>query len=177
MLKTKGDKKMTRKVKRMVKSLGSSAPLEFPSAEVMALIMWAISYSIFHNRLHFAVTITLSTVIAILIFLLFKRYIKSDKCKQKEVNIDIINKFNLKKKKNVEVSLTSIYRFDANLFNYAVKTLIDLQLLKFYAKLSDDGKKIVVYIKDDKGRTISGHTFYKVTEFEEIFRPKKEKIA
>ena len=163
---------MKRQVKRMVKSLGGSTPLEFPAAEVTALIMWAISYSIFHNRLHIAVAIMLSTVIAIPIFLLFKRYIKSDKSKQKEVDIDIIEKFDLKRKKNVEVDLSSISYFDSNLVNYAVKTLTNMQLLKFFAELKEDGK-VVVCIQDDKGNTISKQTYYSLTGFEQNYKPKE----
>ena len=164
---------MKRQVKRMVKSLGNSAPLEFPAAEVMALIMWAISYSIFHNRLHIAVAITLSTVIAIPIFLLFKRYVKSNQSKQKEIDIDIIKKFNLKRKKNIEVDLSSISYFDSNLVDYAVKTLTNMQLLKFFAELKEDGK-VVVYIQDDKGNTISKQTYYSLTGFEQSYKPKEK---
>ena len=164
---------MKKYVKRMVKSLGSSAPLEFPAAEAMALIIWAISYSIFYSRFHIVIAIMISTIIAIPFFILFKRYIKSNQSKQNEIDIDIIRQFDLNQEKSVEILLSSTSYFDASLCNYAVKTLINLQLLKFYAKLDEDGKTIVVSIQDDKGNIIATRTFYNITNFEQVFSPKQ----
>ena len=168
----KGDKKMKRQVKRLVKGLGNSAPLEFPAAEVTAFIIWAISYSILYNRLHIVIAITLSAIIAIPFFIILKRYIKSDKSKQKEIDIDIINQFNLSTKEAVEVSLSSNYDSDAYLFQYAIKTLINMKLLKFFAELKEDGK-VIVSIQDDKGNVISKRTYYTLTGFEQNYRPKE----
>ena len=164
---------MKRYVKRMVKSLGNPAPLEFPTAEFMALIIWLVSYSIFYNIFHIIIAVMLSTTLTIPFFILLKNYIKSNKCKQEKIDIDIIRQFDLDKRKTVEVSLYSISNFDAKLFNYAVQTLIDLQLLKFYAELAEDGTKVIVSIQDEKGNVISKRTFYSITDFQQIFSPKK----
>lgn len=163
---------MKRQVKRLVKGLGNSSPLEFPAAEVTAFIIWAISYSILYNRLHIVIAITLSAIIAIPFFIILKRYIKSDKSKQKEIDLDIISQFNLNTKEAVEVFLSSNYDFDAYLFQYAVKTLINMNLLKFFAKLEDDGK-VVVSIQDDKGNVVSKQIYYTLAGFEQNYIPKE----